>query len=318
MSVYALRQVFVTLISLLFALSIAPGGLYAAPARQASVAPEVSAKAAIVVEYPSGRILFQKNAHARLAMASTTKIMTAILALENGKLGDKITFSAGDATWGTSMGLKVGEQQTLQNLLYGLMLPSGNDAATAIARYIGSRPQLQARGSPVRSGNPVQSFVALMNLRARQLGLKDTHFINPHGLDAAGHYSSAYDLASMTWQALHIQTFNDVIKQPDYVVPGHALHNLNKMLALYWGADGGKTGLTDAAGLCLMTTATRNGHRLISVVLNAPRWTDDSTALLNYGFATLPAAAAKAKGVEVLSITTLQSAGKAPKQSAIK
>jgi D-alanyl-D-alanine carboxypeptidase len=247
--------------------------------------PSVGAEAAIVVEYPSGRILYQKAAHTRLAMASTTKITTAILALEYGKLDDVVTVTSQDMIWGTKMGLQPGERQTLRNLLYGLLIPSGNDAAMTIARYVGSKTM------PVRPGEgPVNAFIRLMNKRVVQFGLKESHYANPHGLDAAGHYSSAYDLASLTWYAMHFDTFNQIVRQPSYQAPGHTLQNLNKMLARYPGAQGVKTGYTGDAGLCLVAAATRDGRQVISVVLNAPHWIDDSTAMLDYGFAKLSGA----------------------------
>src|SRR5207244_8919361 len=162
----------------------------------------------------------------------------------------------------------------------------GNDAALAIARHVVSK----LPPSKPSIGNPVAAFVGIMNARLARLGLRDSRYANPHGLDARGHFSSAYDLASLTWYAKHFDTFNQIVRQPSYQAAGHSLRNLNKMLAAYPGAEGVKTGYTGAAGLCLVATATRNGRHLISVVLNAPHWVDDSTALLDYGFATLAAA----------------------------
>jgi len=260
--------------------------------------PEVGARAAIVVEYPSGRVLFAKNEHARLAPASTTKILTAILALEYGNIDDMVTVQPEDLVGEASMGLVAGEQQTIRNLLYGLMLPSGNDAATAIGRALGAKVVT----SDPALADPLARFVQMMNVRVEQLGLENSHFANPHGLDAAGHYSSAYDLASLSWYAMHIPTFSEIVRQVSHDVPGHALLNLNEMLTRYPGADGIKTGLTDDAGLCLVTSATRDGRRLISVVLNAPRWYADSAALLDYGFAKL-AATPKDEKAAVLSVS---------------
>jgi D-alanyl-D-alanine carboxypeptidase len=257
--------------------------------------PEIGARAAIVVEYPSGRILFERAMHDRLAPASTTKILTAILALEHGNVEDTVTVSPDDLVGESSMGLESGEQQTLHNLLYGMMLPSGNDAAMAVARYLGSQ------GGAPGSGDPIARFSEMMNARVSQLGLTDSHFVNPHGLDAEGHYSSAYDLASLAWYAFQFPTFNEVIKTRFYDAPGHSLKNTNEMLSRYEGADGVKTGWTDEGGLCLVTSATRNGQRLISVVLNAPHWYTDSGAILDYGFAKL-AAQPDAPGMDVLSV----------------
>jgi hypothetical protein len=178
-----------------------------------------------------------------------------------------------------------------------MLLPSGNDAAMAIARHIGS---VESGPNPEQK-DPVRRFADMMNARAAQLGLVDSHFVNPHGLDTEGHYSSAYDLASLTWYALHFPMFNEVVKTSLYEAPGHSLRNTNEMLSRYPGADGVKTGWTDASGLCLVASATRDGHRLISVVLNAPHWYKDSTALLDFGFARL-AAMPQDASAEVLGV----------------
>ncbi len=288
------------LLSVLFLLAtFLPAGSYASPQQAGQVvAPEVSARAAIVVEYPSGRILYQKAAHDRLAPASTTKILTAILALEYGKLDEVVTVDPEDIIGGSTMGLRAGEKQTLRNLLYGLLLPSGNDAGLAIARHIGSKQG----ATPASAKEAVETFVGMMNKRAERMGLKDTHFVNPHGLGGRDrHYSSAYDLAILTWHALHFSTFNEIVRKAEYEVPGHKLVNINKMLQRYTGADGVKTGYTRRAGLCLVVSAARGGKRLISVVLNAPRWYDDSAALLDYGFAELARAPRSHEGERLLS-----------------
>jgi D-alanyl-D-alanine carboxypeptidase len=141
----------------------------------------------------------------------------------------------------------------------------------------------------LQTSEPVKYFVGMMNKRAADFGLPNTHFVNPHGLDARGHYSSAYDLASLTWYAMRFPLFNEIVRHADYETPGHPLKNTNKMLTRYTGAEGVKTGYTGRAGLCLITSATRNGRRLISVVLNAPKWVEDSSGLLDYGFARLQA-----------------------------
>lgn len=265
------------------------------PGQQQLTELEIDARAAIVVEYPTGRILYSKAMHDRLASASITKILTSILALEHGNLEDVVTVSPDDLVGESTMGLVNGEQLTLHNLLYGMLLPSGNDAAMATARYLG----LQAAAPDGK--DPIARFVEMMNTRAAQLGLADSHFINPHGLDADGHYSSAYDLASLTWYAFQFPVFNEVIKEPFYEAAGHPLKNTNEMLTRYSGADGVKTGWTDAGGLCLVTSATRDGRRLISVVLNAPHWYSDSGAILDYGFAKL-AAEPKSDSADTLSV----------------
>ena len=261
--------------------------------------PDVGAHEAIVVEYPSGRVLYAKNEHERMAPASLTKVMTAILALEYGNLNDVVTATPDDIVGESTMGLVSGEQQTLLNLLYGMLLPSGNDAAMAIARHLGS-----TIGASVKSDStdPIVRFAAMMNTRVQQLGLLDTHFITPHELDGEGHYSTAYDLASLSWYALHIPQFNEIVSQAYYEAPGHALQNTNEMLTRYPGADGIKTGWTDDCGLCLITSATRGGHRLIAVVLNAPNWWADSAAILDYSFAKSAATPTDATA-DVLSVS---------------
>jgi D-alanyl-D-alanine carboxypeptidase (penicillin-binding protein 5/6) len=242
--------------------------------------PQVSAKAAIVVEYPSGRILFEKNSHSRLAPASTTKIMTAILALDYGKLDEQVVVTQRDMIYGSKLGLRTGETQTVRNLLYGLMLPSGNDAAMTLGRYVATK---------AGKGTTTAAFAGMMNKKVAALGLKNSNFVNPHGLDAKGHFSSAYDLASMTWYVMHNELFNEIVRQENYEAPGHKLKNLNKLLTRYAGAEGVKTGYTGRAGLCLVASATRDGKRVIAVLLNDPKLYDDSAVLLDYGFAKLAA-----------------------------
>ncbi|HET9495885.1 MAG TPA: D-alanyl-D-alanine carboxypeptidase family protein [Chloroflexia bacterium] len=282
----AARRLFSTILALSFALlACMPSVAAAAPLRQVIIPPVIDASAAVVVEYPSGRLLYAHNPHERIAPASLTKILTAILALEYGNLDDVVTVEPEDQVGESSMGLVAGERQRLGDLVYGVMLPSGNDAAMAVARYLGGK-----LGSPdPNAGDPVDRFAEMMNVRVEQLGLYNSHFRNPHGLDMRDHYSSAYDLASLTWYALHIPAFNEIVSSVAYDAPGHGLLNTNEMLTRYDGADGVKTGWTDDCGLCLVTTATRGGHRLISVVLNAPHWYSDSAALLDHGFAKLAA-----------------------------
>lgn len=240
--------------------------------------PDIAAKAAIVVDQNSGRILFQKNIHEKLPMASTTKIMTLLLALEKGNLSDIVTVSKrASSVGGSSIWLSPGEKIDLESLLYGLMLNSGNDAATAIAEHIG--------------GN-VDNFVKMMNEKANEIGAKDTNFVTPSGLDIGidNHYTTAYDLALITKYAFKYKKFEQIVSTKEKTIPweGHNwnryLRNKNKMLWIYEGADGVKTGFTNKAGRCLVSSATRDGHRLISVVLNSgPMW-DDSKKILDYAF----------------------------------
>jgi D-alanyl-D-alanine carboxypeptidase (penicillin-binding protein 5/6) len=191
-----------------------------------------------------------------------------------------VVVSQRDLVRGSKMGLRTGETQTVRNLLYGLMLPSGNDAAMALGRHLATK---------AGAGTSAAAFAGLMNKKVAALGLKNSHFVNPHGLDAKGHYSSAYDLASMTWYAMHNDLFNEIVKQENYDAAGHKLKNLNKLLTRYSGAEGVKTGYTGRAGSCLVASATRDGKRVISVVLNDPKMYDESAVLLDYGFAKLAA-----------------------------
>ncbi len=237
---------------------------------------DISAKAALVLDWNSGRILYAREPHLPLPMASTTKIMTALLALEEGSLQDVVTVSALAAqTGGSSIWLEEGESKTLEELLYGLMLRSGNDAAVAIAEYI--------------SGS-VDSFAQLMTCRAKELGAQNTVFRNPHGLHHSQHYSTAYDLALFSARAMGMEEFRRIIATPSILIswPGQpwdrCLYNQNKLLELYQGAEGIKTGWTTPAGRCFIGAACRGKRRLISVVLNAPQMWEDTVSLLDFGF----------------------------------
>ncbi len=235
--------------------------------------PAVDAGAAIVMDVKSGRILYEKNSRTRRSIASTTKIMTAILAIENGNLEDTVTISKkAAAIGGSTIGLKTGQTFTLNELLYGLMLNSGNDAAIAIAEHI---------------GGSVEGFADRMNAKAAELGVTDTNYITPHGLDRDGQYSSAFDLATITRYALENPVFCKIVSTHTASIPVKHLHNTNEMLDLYPGADGVKTGYTGQAGRCLVTSATRGGMRLISVVLNCPsraKRAQSSKSVLDYAF----------------------------------
>ncbi len=238
--------------------------------------PVVSAEAAITMDPETGRVLFGKNINQQLYIASTTKIMTAIIALENGRLSDVVAVSERAASvGGSSVWLEAGEKKTLEELLYGLMLRSGNDAAVAIAEHI---------------GKSVERFAVMMTEKAHVIGAGDTVFKNPHGLHLEDHYSTAYDLALITAYALKNDTFRRIIAAPRAIIswPGHewdrVLHNQNRLLKLYDGADGVKTGWTTPAGRCFVGSATREGRQVISVVLNAPDLWDDTQLLLDYGF----------------------------------
>lgn len=216
--------------------------------------PKISAGAAVVLDTVSGRILYEKNAHSRRAMASTTKMMTAIVAIENGNLDDKVKVSKRAASIrGSVINLQIGEELTLKELLYGMLIKSGNDAAIAVAEHV---------------GGSVEGFAEMMNIKARELGLKDTAFRNPHGLDDNGHYSTAYELAKIARHALKNPVFSKMVGIQSMYITNRSLNTTNEMLSIYPGADGVKTGYTGKAGRCLVTSVTREDWRIISVVLN--------------------------------------------------
>lgn len=245
------------------------------PLNNLSCYAEVSAQSAIVIEKSSGRILYDKNADKKLPMASTTKIMTALVALENGNTDDIITISSTAAgTEGSSMYLEAGEKMTLLELLYGLMLSSGNDAAVAIAEHFGG----------------TDKFVALMNNKAKEIGATKTNFTNPNGLPDNSHYSTAWDMAKITAVALENETFLEIVSSKSYRVAGEGkaysrtLSNHNKLLNMYQGCIGVKTGFTKAAGRCLVSAAEKEEMTLICVTLNAPDDWNDHINLYNQLF----------------------------------
>lgn len=238
--------------------------------------PEVSARSAALLDVDSGRFLYEKEAHRRMPIASVTKIMTAIVAIEYGDLSDRVQVSSrAEGVEGSSIYLKAGERIPLEHLLYGLMLRSGNDAAVAIAEHV---------------GGSVEGFVYMMNEKAEYLGLSDTHFANPHGLDHPDHYSTAADLARLAAYAMKNPTFREIVSTEVKTVPwpGETWHrkwyNKNKMLRYYRWADGVKTGYTKQARRTLVSSANRDGRRLICVTLNAPDDWNDSMRLLEFGY----------------------------------
>jgi D-alanyl-D-alanine carboxypeptidase (penicillin-binding protein 5/6) len=246
------------------------------PKAEAASTVDISAKAAILMDEESGRVLFAENAEQRLPQASLTKIMTALLVIENGDLHKDVVISKNaEETGESSIWLEEGEVLSRNQLLYALMLPSANDAAVALAESVAGSEQ---------------EFVSQMNERARELSLKNTHFANPHGLDAEGHYSSAFDLASLTREGLEDPLFRDVVttKEMSIPCPGHdwerALINRNQLLNRYQGSRGVKTGYTSNAGCCLVGAAQRGDMKLITVVMNSYDMYGDTERLLNYGF----------------------------------
>jgi D-alanyl-D-alanine carboxypeptidase (penicillin-binding protein 5/6) len=238
---------------------------------------DTCARAAVIMDVNSGRILYSKNMDEKLAMASTTKIMTTLVAIESGRLEEKLTVSRkASMTEGSSIYLKTGERHKVGDLLYAIMLRSGNDAAVAVAEHI---------------GGSVDGFAVMMNKKAKEIGANNTKFVNPHGLDAEGHYTTARDLALITAYALKNQMFSNIVGCKKKTIEGptnenwdRVMINKNKMLWQFDGSDGVKTGFTKKAGRCLVSSATRNGMRLVCVVLNCgPMW-NDSSVLLEYGF----------------------------------
>ncbi|MBE6933786.1 MAG: D-alanyl-D-alanine carboxypeptidase [Ruminococcaceae bacterium] len=230
----------------------------------------ISAQKAILVDAQTGRVLYEKAADSRSLIASTTKIMTALLVCEQCNVLDRMKIpKEAVGIEGSSMYLQEGEVLSLQELLYGLMLRSGNDAAVALAIYC---------------GGTVEGFVAMMNDKARLLGLEGTHFQNPNGLDGPNHYSTARDLAKLTAYAMRNPIFYQTVSTKSVRVGNRTMQNHNKLLWRVDGADGVKTGYTKAAGRILVSSATRDGRRLICVTINdGDDWKDHST-LLEKGF----------------------------------
>ncbi|MBQ2718954.1 MAG: D-alanyl-D-alanine carboxypeptidase [Clostridia bacterium] len=260
---------------LILALALA-APLFAVAAEPSAV---LSAECAVLTDATTGRILFGKNADKRHPMASTTKIMTALVALERCPLDTVVTIRLeAVGVEGSSVYLKAGDRYTMEALLHALLLQSANDAAEAIAYAV---------------AGGVEPFVALMNEEAAALGLTDTHFDNPHGLDGDTHYTTAAELAAITRKALEHPDLARIVSTRRYVfatVEGESartLINHNKLLHLYEGAVGVKTGFTKRCGRCLVSAATRDGLTLIAVTLDAPSDWHDHAALLDYGYATL-------------------------------
>ena len=234
------------------------------------------AAAAVVLEAQTGRVLYAVNEMQTLPMASTTKIMTALVALENADLSDIVT--TGDNAYGvpgTSIYLQKGEQLTLEQMLYGLMLASGNDAAVAIAEHV---------------GGSVSGFCDMMNARARQIGCENTHFVTPHGLPAQQHYTTAYDMALLGSYAVKKPAFRSLCScktktvsfdEPDIKV---TFTNHNRLLSSYEGAFGIKTGFTKKSGRCLVSAAERNGICFVCVTLNDGDDWNDHRKMLDFAF----------------------------------
>lgn len=256
----------------------APTPAVRAPLRTRDAAPPtISAPEAVVVDEASGAILWARDADRRVAIASLTKIVTALVALERGRLNARVATDVDYRTLedSTVMGLLPGDEFTLEDLLYGLMLPSGNDAALAIARHIAGSEE---------------AFAALMNRKATELGLANSRFVNPHGLDAPGHYSSAYDMAMFARHGmLRDGDFRRLARTKVWTAQGKRgpveLWNLNRLLyGQYDGADGVKIGYTEEAGRTMVASAARNGHRVYASFMHSENLVADARALLDYAF----------------------------------
>ena len=230
----------------------------------------ISADHAILLDATTDRVLFEKDADSKALIASTTKIMTALVVCEQTNVLDRVRIpKEAIGIEGSSMYLREGEVMTVQELLYGLMLHSGNDAAVALAIYC---------------GGTVEGFAQLMNDKAHRLGLTGTHFENPHGLDSPMHYSTARDMAVLAAYAMENPIFAKTVSAKSVSAGGRTLRNHNKLLWRLEGADGVKTGFTKAAGRILVSSATRQGRRLIAVTMNDPNDWNDHISLLENGF----------------------------------
>ncbi len=243
-------------------------------ARAGTDAPETGASGAVLIEAGTRMVLMDKQAHKKLPMASTTKVMTALVALESCQIEEMVEVpSEAYGAEGSSMYLQKGEQLSMRDLLYGLMLVSGNDAAITIAVHV---------------GGSVEGFAAMMNAKARALGALNTNFVTPNGLPNEAHYTTAYDLALICAAAMEHETFREIVSTTYHrTTTGQvvrSMKNKNKILWEYEGGSGIKTGFTKSAGKCLVFSATRNGMTLIGVVLNCPAMFEDAKAMLDYGF----------------------------------
>ncbi|WP_342774174.1 D-alanyl-D-alanine carboxypeptidase family protein [Aquibacillus sediminis] len=254
--------------------------------------PGVSAENAVLIEQSSGRVLYEKNADEQHLIASITKIMTAILAIESGKLDEEVTVSERAVyTEGSSLYLKQGEKIKLEDLVYGLMLRSGNDAAVAIAEHV---------------GGSVEGFAHLMNQTAAWIGMTNSHFDNPHGLDSETHYSTAYDMGMLMRYAMENEVFKEIASTKSYQQKTKNVTwlNKNKLLTRYYEyCTGGKTGFTRAAGRTLVSTAEKDGMELIAVTLNAPDDWNDHISLFEWAFDNYDLKTIQEKGKQTFQIT---------------
>lgn len=261
----------------------------ACPIQAGAAAPGLSAVSAILVDGSSGRVLFSQNADEERAIASITKLMTALVAVEStSDLSREITVKREyTLTEGSSMYLKVGERLTLEALLYGLLLVSGNDAALAVAGAC---------------AGDVETFVDWMNRKAAELGMEHSHFSNPNGLSSDDHYSTAADMAKLAREVMDNEILAKIVSTKSITIGQRSLTNHNKLLWQYEGCVGMKTGYTDKAGRTLVSCAERSGQRLIAVTLCDPNDWRDHAALFDYGFAEWPSAMLATAGKDIRSL----------------
>lgn len=252
---------------------------------------DLSAECAVVMCAQTGEVLFEKNARRRHSMASTTKIMTALLALEQKTPGRIITADADSLNVeGTSMGLQAGDKVTLNGLVFGMLLLSGNDSANLTAKAV---------------GGSAEKFAEMMNRRAGKIGMTDTHFVTPSGLDDSEHYTTAYDMALLGCEAAKNPEFLSVCSKKKAVIScgnppyQRTVYNHNRLLSLYDGALGMKTGFTRKSGRCLVSCAERDGVMLVAVTLNAPSDWNDHKLMLDYGFSEVKRCEMTENGITV-------------------
>ena len=263
----------------IFAAFVITMGVSVPSAVHAVQPPDISAKAAVLISADTGEVVYAKNCNEKLPMASTTKIMTTLLCLESGGLYDEfVVDSNAIKVEGSSMGLQEGDIVTKYALCCGMLLPSGNDAANAAA---------------VKIAGSIEKFAEMMNDRAHKLGLSKTYFVTPSGLEGEGHGSSAYDMAILAREALKNELFRDICSKEsiklEFGDPPYTrwLKNTNKLLGMYDGVYGVKTGFTDEAGRCLVSACKRDSKDLICVTLNDRNDWNDHMAIYDYGFDTV-------------------------------
>lgn len=255
----------------------------------------ITAEAAVLIDSETGDVLFEKNSSKKLGMASTTKIMTGILAIENCDPDEIVTVSRNASyTEGSSIYTKEGEKITVETLIYGLLLKSGNDTAVALAEHIAGSEE---------------AFADMMNEKAKKLGLKNTHFVNPHGLYDPDHYTTAYELAMLARYAMRNKTFANIVNTVKYVEEtdedrdGHIINNANKLIKMYEEADGIKPGYTPETGRTLVGSATKDNWRVITVTLNCADDWNEHKKMFDYAFENYHRVTVAAKGESIGTYT---------------